>query len=848
MRVRGGSGGILWLVLTTLVLHVRAAPLAAQTLLSPDTALPAGTITGSVVAAETGVPLEDAVVVLEPAPAGALPPGPRGPPFWEAGRVARTDANGTYRFDRLALGGYALHVRRLGYRAATLEIDLRSQWPFRVSVGLVVLPIALEAIEVTGAASPPLVAERTAGDAAGHARLAAEDDRRRRFLVGDARSLTSADLLEAITLGETDLFRALQRLPSVTTRDDYSAELWTRGSRWTDTRVTFDGLPLFSPLHVGGVFAGVDPDVVGSAFFLPGVRPASAAEGDAATLDLASRPAAEPGLHGLTELSVISARAVLEHGTSGTGLRWVLAARRSYVDLATALLASLENDSSLNVPYAFTDVAGRVDVPLGGERALEVSGLFAEDVLHGTVPHLLQRSRGRWGDALLRATLATPLGGLTARLTAGVSRYDVRIDDTSAVPGGGGSFGVPYPTRTRSGISYVMVGAVLAPGAGDAWAAGTQLMVQHLDYAGTDPTNHPDSALSPSARAFTGATSVLALWGERRWQPFARLTLRPGLRVELGPALAAAPSIRFAPRAPSIRLAPRVEGRYALGSGVTVSAGYGRTYQYAQAVGPTGPGVGPELHLSDVWLIAGDTVPAIRADVVTAGAEYAAGGEWVAGLDLYQRQATGVAVPDPTPGPFLPTRPLFVPAVNDARGVEASVRKLAGRWTASASLAVSRSQLTAHGYRYPAPNDRRRVLHATALVQVRPALRVGGALTAASGAAFTRFVGSIAAWQPPLVPYATLPYAEFPGAAEAPGYTTFDVLVDWHHAARSWTLEVYLQLRNALGATNAVTYGGSVEGCAGGQPPTTIQVAPGLCDYYVRSLPRLPLAGVRVSF
>jgi hypothetical protein len=590
---------------------------------------------------------------------------------------------------------------------------------------------------------------------------------------------------------------------------------------------------------VGGVFAGVDPDVIGSAFFLPGVRPASSGEGDAATLDLASRPATEPGLHGLAELSVISARAVLEHGTVGTGPRWVLAARRSYIDLATALLASLSKDSTLNVPYAFTDVAGRLDVPLGGARALEVSGLLAEDELRGTVSHLLQRSRGHWGDALLRATLATPLGGLSARLTAGVSRYDVRIDDTSAVPGGIGPLNVPYAARTRSGISYVLLGGTVSPAAGDGWALGTQLVSQRLDYAGTDPTSHPDSALTRPARAFTGATSVLALWGERLWKPSARLTLRPGLRVELGSALA---------NAPSARLAPRIEGRYAAGSGVTVSAGYGRTYQYAQAVGPTGPGVGPELHLSDVWVVAGDTVPPIRADVATAGTEFFVGGEWVAGLDVYQRHATGVAAPDPTPGPFLPTRPLFVPAVNDARGAEASVRKLAGRWTASVSLAVSRSELTARGYRYPAPNDRRRVLHATALVQARPGLRVGGALTAASGAAFTRFVGSIEAWQAGLVPYPTLPYAELPGGAEAPGYTTLDLLVDWTHVARGWTLEAYLQLRNALGATHAVTYAGSVEGCRGGQPPTKVQAAPGLCDYYLRSLPRLPLVGVRVSF
>ncbi|HEX4628070.1 MAG TPA: TonB-dependent receptor, partial [Gemmatimonadales bacterium] len=812
--------------------------LTAQGVASPDTTLPAGTIIGSVVAAQTGNPLDAAVVVLEPAPSGALPADAHGSSFWQAGRAARTDANGAYRFDRLAVGGYLLHARRLGYRPATIEIDLRDQGPFSVSVGLVVLPIALEAVEVTGAA-PPLVATRTDPDAARRVRLAAEADRRRRFLVTDARSLTDADLLEAVTLAETDLFRALQRLPSVTTRDDYSAELWSRGSRWTDTRVTFDGLPLFSPLHVGGVFAGVDPDVIGSAFFLPGVRPASSGEGDAATLDLATRPATEPGLHGLTELSVVSARAVLEHGNVGTGPRWLVAARRSYIDVATALLASLKNDSTLTVPYAFTDVAGRVDVPLGSARALEVSGLFARDAVHGTVPNLLQRSRGHWGDAVLRATLATPLSGFLARVTVGVSRYDVGIEDTSAVPGGSGSFSVPYPARTQSGIRYLLFGGTVAPAAGDAWAAGYQLVSQHVDYAGTDPTSHPDSGLTPPARAFTGATSVLAVWGERRWTPFRRLTLKPGLRLELGRALA---------DAPSARLAPRVESRYAAGSGVTLSAGYGRTYQYAQAIGPTGPGVGPELHLSEVWLVAGDTVPAIRSDVVTAGTEYAVGGAWVASVDLYRRQSTGVAVPDPTPGPVLSTRPLFVTAENIARGAEASIRKLAGTWTASASLAVSHSDVMAGGYHYRAPNDRRRVLHATALVQARPRLHVGAALTAASGAPFTRFVGSIEAWQTGLVPYTTLPYAELPGRVEAPGYTTLDALLDWEHVARGWTLEAYVQLRNVLGATNAVTYAGTVEGCAGGQPPTKVVVAPGLCDYYARSLPRLPLAGVRVSW
>ena len=129
---------------------------------------------------------------------------------------------------------------------------------------------------------------------------------------------------------------------------------------------------------------------------------------------------------------MISARAALEHGTNGTSPGWMLAARRSYVDLVADLLAGLRNDSTITVPYAFTDLAGRLDVPLGATRALEVSGLRTEDALRGTVPNLLRQNQGRWGDAAVQATLVTPVGGLVARFTTGVSRFDVRVRPSCA--------------------------------------------------------------------------------------------------------------------------------------------------------------------------------------------------------------------------------------------------------------------------------------------------------------------------------------------------------------------------------------------------------------------------------
>src|SRR3712207_3130893 len=96
-------------------------------------------------------------------------------------------------------------------------------------------------------------------------RIGAARLRQRQFLAADVREVTHPDVTEAVTLGESDLFRAFQRLPSVTSRDDYTAELWTRGARGDLTRLYFDGLPLYGAFHTFGLLSGVGTDAIGSA-------------------------------------------------------------------------------------------------------------------------------------------------------------------------------------------------------------------------------------------------------------------------------------------------------------------------------------------------------------------------------------------------------------------------------------------------------------------------------------------------------------------------------------------------------------------------------------------------------
>jgi hypothetical protein len=808
-----------------------AAPLRAQS--GGPAPPPPGAVTGSVLDASSGEPLAGSVVVLTQEPVGAVTPAAAGSGFWSLDRTTVTNAGGVYRFAGLAAGRYRLLVRRIGYRAAMLVVDLGQQTLLRISVGLVVEPIRLRAESVEGSRSPFLRSVNVHDELAG-AQLDAELYGQRRFTTTDARLLTRSDLVEAVTLGEQDLFRAFHRLPGVTTRDDYTAELWTRGAPWSQTRVYFDGLPLFNPVHTVGVFSGLNPDAIGSVFFYPGVRSASIGEGAAAVLDIGSRRPT-PGFTGSAGLSVVSAHAAAAQGFGSRG-GLMVAARRSYVDLLTRWFL----DSTSSVPYAFDDVTARVDLPLGKTAGLEASGLWERDDITGTVRDLLRDTRGHWGNAAARLTATTVVGPLVSRTTVGVSRFDGHLRTQSFRTPTAGALAVPVHEPTDNGLTYAILHTELAP-ADQRWSVGADVTVQHQAYFGSFPRPYPEAILLDSL--LMGDTRRLAgLWGEAR--------LSPGpVRLSLGARLEVAPGVTNAGPA---GFAPRVSARLPIGQGAVLSAGYGRSFQYTQALAPAGPGVGPDLYLTDVWLLAGDTIPAIRADIATLGGEVWLGAGWLASLNLYGRRATGIAEPDPRPGSLSTARALFVPAVNRSAGVELSARRLAGRWTAALAYSLGVSRVDAAGLDYAAASDRRHVFDATVMARPRASWRIGAAVTAASGAPFTRFLlgpvgcDSIVGGCSPGDSLFTTRAIGNPNAQRAGPYLSAALLADWHHRFGHWDLGASLQLHNVLGR-DWITYMGSYDDCVA-TPPGERDAGGGVCDRFDRGLPLLPLLEVRVGF
>jgi hypothetical protein len=788
-------------------------------------------ISGAVRDAEDGLPVQGALLLLQPEPAGAMPSGvPGGPITWESARSAVSDAAGRYRFAALAPGRYRLSASRLGYEPITVAVELRGNAEARVSIELRPRAVELPGLDIRAEeidAYGPSSAHQTSLDA----RRLRTLERSRSTFASDARELTHADVNEAVTLGEADLFRAIQRIPGVTTRDDYSAELWIRGGGWGQTRVYLDGIPLYNPLHGVGLLAGLNAGAVGSAWVYPGVRPASLGDGAAGMVEVTTRPGRGHGqVNALAELSVASAAVALDQRMKGGRAAWMLSARRAHLDWFTLMLSRASDRPALHIPYTFTNLNGRLDWRLGPQTSIEASGILQRDYVRDDIPGALIANRATWGNIGAQATLRSAIEGYSIHTTVGGVQYgaytlDLRgllgSEDIRVVAPDFPSFDPhtePDATnRARTAFLQGEISRVPDVAAPARWALGYQLAVEEAEYQGPAPYLDPAGRRSGYLVRLGGLWRG-ALWGETRWSATDRLRLSTGVRLEQSGAGA---------RIDAPRAAPRAMLRYEATPSLTATAGWGRNHQYLQTLAPVGPRFGG-FYASELFLLAGAGVPILESDVATLGVEMQRSSEWLLTAHLFDRRSRGEVHRDLSPGAPV-ERALFLVGETEARGLELSARRIAGRWTGSAGYTLARAESRADTLRFAASHDRRHALDAALMFRMGEGLRLGGAFTGRTGAPFTRTYGREVA--PGSDERVITGFGE-PNGARAPDYASLDLLLDRSGRWRGVEVGGYLQLRNALGRENAAVYRGST----------------GPVDEFDPGLPRLPIVGFRARF
>ncbi len=297
----------------------------------------AGAVSGQVVDARTGAPLQGALVHLENTPT-----------------FAETDDQGRFTFTSLGPGTYMLYVSVVGY-----SLERR---PVRLAAGASA-EIIVKLSEGAGTYTERVT---VTGSAVGEAEE----------IVPSQMTLHGAELQNLRGLVLDDPLRAIQVLPGVASTDDLYSEFAVRGSPFSQMNLTIDGIPTPYLLHTvqavsdGGSIAMINSDVLDSATLLHGSYPQRQGRRLGAQLDLMTRSGSRERRHVRAGLSGTSASVLAEGPLASKRGAWLVSARKSYLDF---LIRRIDPEAEFG--FGFIDAQGRVDYDVSPRQQLQISAL-----------------------------------------------------------------------------------------------------------------------------------------------------------------------------------------------------------------------------------------------------------------------------------------------------------------------------------------------------------------------------------------------------------------------------------------------------------------------------------------
>ncbi|MEQ9400175.1 MAG: TonB-dependent receptor [Longimicrobiales bacterium] len=526
-------------------------------------------------------------------------------------RVAgtETDRLGFFRLAGLVPGTYTLRVTGFGYAEVGQPLTVRDARTQEVEVRLPRQAIRVEGIEVEAQRSR----ERIRFEEVGGATI---------------RELELVDLKQVPGIAEADPLRAVEVLPGVVSTSDFSAAFHVRGGSQDQNLILLDGVPIFSPFHLGGFFSVFNADMLDRAELQSGGFPAEfggrvssvlAIESDAGDGDfrvdagvslLASRVAVGGGLpEGLSK--------ALGHNN----MRWRVSARRSYFDV---LLKPV-----FDFPYHLTDLQAVLEGWTTGGDRVTVTGYTGRDVLDLTrfdPDDFPLRIDWNWGNDLIGARWTRPRsGGGSLDVRANASRFES---------------GLLFPdfgdTDFRSAIQQVQLRADLDTRPRPAWRAKTGLEVQRLSY---------DNLFESGGTEFAqgnGRGTLLGAYGQLQWSRERTWLVEAGLRLD---------GWLPDPGSTVVEVAPRVAVKrfFADGDGA-VKLAAGRYTQFLHSLRDE------ELPLGlDVWVLSGARAPHVVSDQVQLGVEGYPRADWFVSAEAYARTFDGVVTFNPADDPNLET-------------------------------------------------------------------------------------------------------------------------------------------------------------------------------------------------
>ena len=207
-------------------------------------------------------------------------------------------------------------------------------------------------------------------------------------------SLPARELALLPQVVESDLFRSLQIVPGVLPSSDFSADLNIWGGSSDQNLILLNGIDVYKPTHLGGLFSIFNMDAVKDVKLIKGGFGAKYGGRLSAVVDVADREGNRNKVAAKVGVSLLSSSATVE-GPLPEG-SWLVSGRRTYLDWATKTLKNngvITND----FPYYFYDLNAKVTRDFANGDRLTPSAYTGRDVLSLTST-LGDRVSLSWGN------------------------------------------------------------------------------------------------------------------------------------------------------------------------------------------------------------------------------------------------------------------------------------------------------------------------------------------------------------------------------------------------------------------------------------------------------------------
>lgn len=305
-------------------------------------AIRGGKISGKVIDDKTDEAMAGVTLVLEGTKLGAV-----------------TDAIGHYNIENVPAGKQRILVRFIGYETQKRTVTVEENTKLVLNFYLTESAVTAAEIEVVATKE----------------RQAAEDPRTSLFRIEPKQTKVLAG-------GAEDVLRSLQAIPGVLAQNDFSSQLFVRGSGPDQNLMLMDDIEVFNPYRLYGTISMFNPETVSDISLITGGFPAKYGDRLSAVLDITNRDGTvEQAIAGTLNANITDANAIFE-GRTPFGLEgsWLISTRRTYYDL---IVGPILKDAGLvegDVAFPnFWDFQSKLAFQVHPEHRLQLNAVIGRD-------------------------------------------------------------------------------------------------------------------------------------------------------------------------------------------------------------------------------------------------------------------------------------------------------------------------------------------------------------------------------------------------------------------------------------------------------------------------------------